>query len=132
MIGLRRSPAVESPTCRVLIHLVLQLFVARWGHIRSTGMVYPTSEGGRMPARQNRQIKAYVMHARTPEALLDYVGYFNWLAGLSGSLTEVQVSQDFVLAVAAVTRTENMIRFRFVSGDPAERPLIFNSSTGQT
>jgi hypothetical protein len=85
-----------------------------------------------MRGKQARQVKAFVMHGRTPRTLLNYEGFFRWLAELPHPATEAPVAQDQVLAVAASTTEGEFIHFRFVSGNPRDIPLLFNRQTGTT
>ncbi|WP_327030980.1 hypothetical protein OG989_16305 [Micromonospora sp. NBC_01740] len=85
-----------------------------------------------MPRKQARQVKAFVMHGRTPRTLLNYDGFFRWLADLPTPATEAPVAQDQVLAVAASAIDGEFIHFRFVSGNPRGIPLLFNRQTGTT
>ncbi|MEV6797204.1 hypothetical protein AB0M91_02530 [Micromonospora rifamycinica] len=72
------------------------------------------------------------MHGRTPRSLLNYDGFFRWLANLPYADTEAAVAQDQVIAVTAATIEGDLIHFRFVSGNPREIPLLFDRQTGAT
>ncbi|MFJ8578504.1 hypothetical protein [Micromonospora sp. NPDC093277] len=85
-----------------------------------------------MPGKHTRQVKAFVMHGRTPRTLLNYDGFFRWLADLPAPETETPVAQDQVIAVTASAIDGEFIHFRFVSGNPRGIPLLFNRQTGTT
>ncbi|MDG4791849.1 hypothetical protein O7626_39230 [Micromonospora sp. WMMD1102] len=85
-----------------------------------------------MAVKRARQVKAFVMHGRTLRSLLNYDGFFRWLANLPYADTEAAVAQDQVIAVTAATIEDDLIHFRFVSGNPREIPLLFDRQTGAT
>lgn len=82
-------------------------------------------------AKTFRITRAYVLHGRASGVPIDYEGFFTWVSGLERQRTRVQVHQDLVLAIAKVERDESRWRFRFISGNPGEIPLVYDDSTGE-
>ncbi|SCL67500.1 hypothetical protein [Micromonospora peucetia] len=85
-----------------------------------------------MPQSQVRFIKAYVIHGRTTEGLLNYPEFFHWLVNLPYGRTRIDVSSNVVLAIVRSVEREGMHHFRFVSGNPRDIPILYDESTGTT
>lgn len=87
---------------------------------------------GLVTTRKLRSIRAYVVHGRTPTAVIDYSDFFDWLASLDGRSTRAKVATDLVLAIERAVRRDSFLHLRMVSGNPQDVPLLYNEATGET
>lgn len=81
------------------------------------------------PNMPTRKINLYAMHGRAESALLDYPHFFEWLQTVEGSPSRLNVWDDLVFVLEGVRREENFFVLDFISGDPAEVPVLFDEAT---
>ncbi|WP_432984629.1 hypothetical protein [Dactylosporangium sp. CA-233914] len=82
-------------------------------------------------ARQIRWVRAYVIHARTQDGVVDYVDFFSRIFTLPQSALRIQIHRELVIAVNRVLIQGGIITVRFASGNPEEVPLLYNDETGE-